>query len=72
LNLEKYKILKTDSELFAASLMQTKVSVVVAKGENILEIVDYGGQIEKFTPVSVKVNGGYYFRDSFEFRAGGV
>ncbi|MEJ3717239.1 hypothetical protein ACU1JV_09645 [Paenibacillus sp. T2-29] len=43
-----YKVLKSDIELFAASLSQVKVYVVQSLGENMVSVVDYGGTIEKF------------------------
>ncbi|MDQ0046043.1 hypothetical protein J2T18_000315 [Paenibacillus polymyxa] len=40
-------------------------------GEDLIDIVDYGGPIERYTPESIKINGSYFFRnqfDQFEFR----
>ncbi|KYG94871.1 hypothetical protein ABEW24_25635 [Paenibacillus jamilae] len=42
-----YKVLKSDIELFAAALSQVKVYVVQPLGENLIDIVDYGGTVEK-------------------------
>ncbi|MGG4213427.1 hypothetical protein [Paenibacillus sp. FSL L8-0638] len=45
-----YKVLKSDIELFAAALSQVKVYVVQPLGENLIDIVDYGGTVEKIIP----------------------
>ncbi|MMZ53656.1 hypothetical protein D1872_154550 [compost metagenome] len=63
-----YKVLKSDIELFAAALNQTRVYVVQSLGEDMVSVVDYGGTIEKFSPESVKIAGAYYIRNQFEFR----
>ncbi|PNQ79919.1 MULTISPECIES: hypothetical protein [Paenibacillus] len=63
-----YKVLKSDIELFAAALSQVRVYVVQPLGEGLIDIVDYGGPVEKYTPESIKINGSYFFRKQFEFR----
>ncbi|MGW8444316.1 hypothetical protein ACWGXJ_25760 [Paenibacillus sp. S33] len=63
-----HKVLKSDIELFAAALNQTRVYVVQSLGEDMVSVVDYGGTIEKFSPDSVKITGAYYIRNQFEFR----
>ncbi|WP_080942877.1 hypothetical protein [Paenibacillus polymyxa] len=63
-----YKVLKSDIELFAAALSQARVYVVQPLGKDLIDIVDYGGPLEKFTPESVKISGMYYMRGQFEFR----
>ncbi|APB77366.1 hypothetical protein PPYC2_21515 [Paenibacillus polymyxa] len=63
-----YKVLKSDIELFAAALNQVRVYVVQPLGEDLIDIVDYGGVVEKITPESIKINGNYFFRKQFEFR----
>ncbi|WP_025717357.1 hypothetical protein [Paenibacillus sp. 1-18] len=63
-----YKVLKSDIELFAAALSQVRVYVVQPLSEDMIEVVDYGGAIEKITPESIKINGSYFFRKQFEFR----
>ncbi|MEJ3719651.1 MULTISPECIES: hypothetical protein [Paenibacillus] len=63
-----YKVLKSDIELFAAALNQVRVYVVQPLGEDLIDIVDYGGPVEKYTPESIKINGSYFFRNQFEFR----
>ncbi|KYG95669.1 hypothetical protein [Paenibacillus polymyxa] len=63
-----YKVLKSDIELFAAALNQTRVYVVQSLGEDMVSVVDYGGTVEKFSPDSVKIAGAYYIRNQFEFR----
>ncbi|KJD37360.1 hypothetical protein [Paenibacillus polymyxa] len=63
-----YKVLKSDIELFAAALSQARVDVVQSLDEDLIDIVDYGGPVEKFTPESIKINGSYFFRKQLEFR----
>jgi len=63
-----YRILHTDLELFAAVAAQVKVHVVMPMDHISDVVVNSGGPIEKFTPEAVKINGGFYFRDRFEFR----
>ncbi|WP_353505574.1 hypothetical protein [Paenibacillus terrae] len=36
--------------------------------DDMVEVVDYGGTVEKFSPDSIKINGKYFMRDQFEFR----
>ncbi|MCC3381072.1 hypothetical protein ACFQ5D_23835 [Paenibacillus farraposensis] len=55
-----YKVLKSDVELFAASLNQVRVYVVQPLSEELATVVDYGGAIERFSPESVKISGKYY------------
>ncbi|MDG0053106.1 hypothetical protein MMB75_05385 [Paenibacillus sp. P2(2022)] len=63
-----YKVLKSDIELFAAALSLARVYVVQSLDEDLIDIVDYGGPVEKYTPESIKINGTYFFRNQFEFR----
>ncbi|MEK5318181.1 hypothetical protein NSS94_02705 [Paenibacillus sp. FSL L8-0644] len=63
-----YKVLKSDIELFTAALSQVRVYVVQPLGENLIDIVDYGGTVEKITPESIKIDGSYFLRNQFEFR----
>ncbi|MGW9531230.1 hypothetical protein ACWHAM_26705 [Paenibacillus terrae] len=63
-----YKVLKSDLERFTAALSQVRVYVVQSLGEDLIDIVDYGGAVEKFSPESVKISGKYYMRGQFEFR----
>ncbi|MDN4079608.1 hypothetical protein QYF52_16820 [Paenibacillus polymyxa] len=63
-----FKVLKSDIELFAAALSQVRVYVVQSLDEDLIDIVDYGGSVEKITPESIKINGTYFIRNQFEFR----
>ncbi|WP_025682584.1 hypothetical protein [Paenibacillus maysiensis] len=63
-----YKVLKSDIELFAAALSQVRVYIVQPLGEELIDIVDYGGEVEKITPEAIKINGSYFLRKQFEFR----
>ncbi|WP_043890711.1 hypothetical protein [Paenibacillus sp. Aloe-11] len=66
----KYKVLRSDIELFAAALSQVRVYVVQSLSEDKVEVVAYGGAVEKIMPESIKINGSYFFRNQFEFRVG--
>jgi hypothetical protein len=58
-----------DIHFFAAALSQAKVSVWVRHSDNdTVTLEEYGGTVEKYTPMSVKINGAYYVRSSYEFR----
>ncbi|MEK3788733.1 hypothetical protein [Paenibacillus sp. FSL K6-1230] len=63
-----FKVLKADNDFLAAALSQSRVYVVNILSDQMMEIVDYGGQVEKYTPESIKINGSYFFRDQYEFR----
>ncbi|WP_080683011.1 hypothetical protein [Paenibacillus polymyxa] len=63
-----YKVLKSDIELFATALSQIRVYVLKPLSEDMVEVVDYSGPLEKFTPESVKISGKYYMGGQFEFR----
>lgn len=62
-----YHVLQADTEFLVAALFQTRVSVwfVLPDRERIM---DYGGLLEAFSDVSIKIAGNRYFRDKFEFR----
>lgn len=62
-----YRVLQTDMDFLTAALIQVRVSVwhVLDDRENI---IDYGGPVESYTEVSIKIMGKRYFRDKFEFR----
>ncbi|WP_337034769.1 hypothetical protein [Paenibacillus illinoisensis] len=62
-----YRVLKNDIDFFAAALSQERVSVwqVLEEGEKLM---DYGGPIEEYSPLSIKIMGGRYFRELYEFR----
>lgn len=63
-----YRVLTTDDEFLTAALSQSRVYVVHVLSDEMTEIIDYGGCIEKYTPESIKIAGAYYSRKQFEFR----
>lgn len=67
-NMNIYKILTTDADLFTAALAQSRIAVFERHGDLAGCIADYGGPIQKWTPVSVKIQDSYYLRSEFEFR----
>ncbi|WP_145148444.1 hypothetical protein [Paenibacillus xylanexedens] len=62
-----YRVLQTDMDYLAVALTQVQVSVwhVLDDREHI---IDYGGPVEAYSTVSIKIMGKRYFRDTFEFR----
>ncbi|KIL42369.1 hypothetical protein SD70_02225 [Gordoniibacillus kamchatkensis] len=68
------KTLSSDMELFAAALLQRKVSVWGRTADDSYVLLDAGGIIEKYSPDSVKIRFGpgerreYYLRGECEFR----
>ncbi|WP_337032511.1 hypothetical protein [Paenibacillus illinoisensis] len=62
-----YRILKSDTDFFAAALTQARVSVWHVQDDREA-LMDYGGPIEEYSPLSIKIMGGRYFRNMYEFR----
>lgn len=60
--------LQTDSELLAAALTQTRVTVREQDGT----IADYGGSVDKITPDYIRIAGAYYSRSIYIFSTKGV
>lgn len=50
-----YKVLKTDTDFLTAALRQARVAIVERRGDLAGCIIDCGGPIRKWSPVSVKV-----------------
>ncbi|MEK3787534.1 hypothetical protein [Paenibacillus sp. FSL K6-1230] len=63
-----YRVLTTDDDFLVAALSQCKVYVVKTLNDQMMEIIEYGGHVEKYTPESIKIDGSYFFRDQYEFR----
>lgn len=64
----KYKILKTHNDFLGAALTQARVAVFELRGDLAGCIVDYGGVIQKWSPISIKIADSYYMRGEFEFK----
>jgi hypothetical protein len=67
------KTLTTDTELFAAALLQRKVSVWGRTADDIYVLLDSNGFIEKFSPETVRIRfkenrREYYLRSECEIR----
>lgn len=62
-----YRVLRSNTDFFAAALCQAQVSVwhVLEQQEHL---IDCGGSVEAYTDVSVKLEGKRFFRNTFEFR----
>ncbi|MNB86269.1 hypothetical protein D3C75_332080 [compost metagenome] len=66
----KYKVLESDADFLAASLTGARVSVWFRLDPDpIGHLMDNGGCIEAYSPVSIKIAGSRYFRERFEFRS---
>ena len=39
-----------------------------ALDDQMMEIIEYGGHVEKYTPESIIIEGAYYLRNQYEFR----
>nr|WP_326080967.1 hypothetical protein [Paenibacillus graminis] len=64
-----YKVLESDTDFLAAALAQSKVSVWFRPEDDPEgHIMDYGGIVEGYSPESVKIAGGRFIRERFEFR----
>lgn len=61
-----YRVLQTDMDFLAAALTQVRVSVWHVLDDRD-HIIDYGGPVEVYCTVSIKIIGKRYFRDTFEF-----
>ncbi|MNV17405.1 hypothetical protein D3C71_1081930 [compost metagenome] len=60
------RTIHSDLELFTAAIKQVRVSVSM-KVEGKLQLVDYGGTIQKYDQYAVKINDTYYVRKVHEF-----
>ncbi|OME09860.1 hypothetical protein [Paenibacillus odorifer] len=63
-----YKVLNTDAEFLTAALSQSQVDILERRGDLFDCIIDSGGPVQKWSPISVKVADAYYMRNEFEFR----
>lgn len=63
-----YRVLTTDDDFLVAALSQCKVYVVKPLDDQMMEIIEYGGHVEKYTPESIRIAGAYYLRNQYEFR----
>lgn len=61
--MSSYRVLKDDREFFVAALSESRVTIF-----HNGQLIDYGGCIEKYTNMSIKIEGTYYFRSQYEFR----
>lgn len=61
------RVLTTDMDFLTAALTQVPVSVWHVLGERE-HVIDYGGPVDEYSPISIKIMGKRYFRNTFEFR----
>lgn len=67
--INRYQVVKTDIELFAAALSQVRVYIAFDDQEaGYKYLVAHSGPVEKFTPEYVRISGVYYRRSQYEFR----
>ncbi|MRN52006.1 hypothetical protein [Paenibacillus monticola] len=65
-----YKILKTDIDFLVAAISQSKVSVwFLLEDDPEGHLMDYGGLVEGYSSETIKIAGGRFIRERFEFRA---
>lgn len=57
------RTLKDDRDFFYAALSGSRVSIYQNGNLN-----DYGGTVESYSEVSIKIRGTYYIRSFYEFR----
>ncbi|MCZ1268136.1 MULTISPECIES: hypothetical protein [unclassified Paenibacillus] len=62
-----YRVLKGDIDFFVAAIRQDQVAVwhVVEDQETI---IDFGGVVEGYNRLAIKIAGKRFFRETFEFR----
>lgn len=60
-----FRVLSTDTELFAAAISQVRVHVMKELETKVDVIIDYGGVIQKYTSEYVKIQNVYYSRDIY-------
>lgn len=64
-----YKVLENDWDFFVAALAQSKVSVWYREEPDpIGHLMDYGGLVEGYSSETIKIAGGRFVRERFEFR----
>ncbi|MRN56860.1 hypothetical protein [Paenibacillus monticola] len=64
-----YKVLDNDIDFLAAALSQSKVSVWFRLEDDPEgHMMDYGGLVEGYSTETIKISGGRFVRERFEFR----
>lgn len=67
--INRYHIVKTDTELLAAALFNSHVYIAYDDLDaGYKYVVAHGGPIERYTPYHVRIAGVNYSREQFEFR----
>ncbi|WP_433581614.1 hypothetical protein [Paenibacillus amylolyticus] len=66
-SMNKYRVLKEDMDFFVAAMRQDRVLVWHVL-EDTEHLIDYGGIVEAYSQIAVKIAGKRFFRDTFEFR----
>lgn len=62
-----YRVLKKDLDFFTAALSQDRVAVWhVIEDED--HLIDYGGVVEGYSPIAIRIAGNRYLRSTLEFR----
>ncbi|MNB77488.1 hypothetical protein D3C75_241740 [compost metagenome] len=64
-----YMVLTSDADFLTASLAGARVSVWFRLDPDpVGHLMDFGGHVEGYSPVSIKIAGSRYLRERFEFR----
>jgi hypothetical protein len=62
-----YKVLKEDIDFFTVALSQDRVAVWHVL-QDVDHLIDYGGIVEAYSQIAIKIAGKRYLRETFEFR----
>lgn len=62
-----YRVLIEDMDFYVAALRQDRV-ILWHVLENVEHLIDYGGVVESYSPIAVKIEGKRFIRETFEFR----
>ncbi len=63
----QYRVLKEDMDFFVAAMRQDRV-IVWHVLEDIEHLINYGGTVEGYSPLAVRIMGKRYLEETFEFR----
>jgi len=66
-SMNQYRVLKEDMDFFVAAIRQDRV-IVWHVLEEVEHLIDYGGIVEGYNQIAIKIAGKRFFRETFEFR----
>lgn len=62
-----HRILQEDIDSFVVAMRQDRL-IVWHVLKDMEHLIDYGGIVEGYSPIAVKIDGKRFFRETFEFR----